>query len=123
MIQKSKIENWCCVLLTAVFLYSVQGCKSTSSTAVTPPGTHPSVSEVSAAGTLLPQGATSYQYGMFILVDENGKTIYALKSDTLQLLNYTGKKVSLNGMLIEGYPLEGGPPYLNVTALNEIDVH
>lgn len=102
------------IAFTGIQLTSIHGCKSTGPAVSESTTPHKSLESVSAVGTLLPQGTTSYQYGTFILVDENGKTVYALKSDAVQLLNYKGKKVSLTGILIEGYPIEGGPPYLDV---------
>lgn len=111
------------MIFAGIQFFSIQGCKSTSATAtdVTESSTpHKSAASVKAVGSLLPQGTTSYQYGTFILVDENGKTTYALKSDAVQLLDYKGKKVSITGLLIEGYPIEGGPPYLDVLTVEEL---
>jgi hypothetical protein len=77
------------------------------------------VQAVSASGILQEQGVTTYQYGTHVLVDVNGKTLYALKSTTIKLNNYLGKKVQLQGVPVEDYPLEGGPDYLEVLTINE----
>jgi hypothetical protein len=52
------------------------------------------------------------------LKDSNGKITYALKSETLDLNKYIGKSISkIYGNKIKGYPVEGGPEYINVTAV------
>lgn len=56
-------------------------------------------------------------YGTHILVNDTGKTLYALKSANINLDKYIDKKVTVNGDLIAGYPVEGGPDYLNVQAI------
>jgi hypothetical protein len=69
---------------------------------------------ISSDGTIKKQGITTYQYGTHILADSNGKTIYALKSDTIELDDYMNKKVRVKGELVNGYPVDGGPNYLDV---------
>lgn len=68
-------------------------------------------------GTIQEQGITSYQYGTHTLTNE--ETFYALKSETVNLDKYIGQEVRVIAVEIEGYPLEGGPPYLLVLKLNE----
>jgi hypothetical protein len=70
-----------------------------------------------ASGVIHKQGMTTYQYGTHTLVDDNGKTIYALKSKNskLNLDNYIDKNVEIKGHKIIGYPVDGGPEYLEVT--------
>lgn len=126
MVVKKVLKASLCIAFVGFQIFLIQGCKSTSSAATksTESSTaHKSAERITAVGSLLPQGTTSYQYGTFILVDQSGKTLYALKSDAVQLLNYKGKKVSLTGMLIEGYPIEGGPPYLDVLTVEELATH
>ncbi len=72
---------------------------------------------VTAAGTVKKQGMTTYMYGTHILQDDAGQTLYALKSDTINLDNYVDKKVTVRGDLIKGYPVDGGPEYLNVKSV------
>lgn len=111
------------VLFLAVsLLVTLNGCKSTSP-AVTESTQSATGKTVTAIGMLHPQGTTTYQYGEYVLIDENGKTVYALKSDVVQLLKYAGKKVSIQGVLIADYPIEGGPPYMNVVTVEEIVIH
>lgn len=64
-------------------------------------------------GTIREQGITSYQYGTHTITTATGE-FYALKSDTVDLDEYTGKEVSITAEKIEGYPLSGGPEYLQV---------
>ncbi len=56
-------------------------------------------------------------YGTHILLDDSGKTLYALKSDTINLDNFNNKKATVKGDLVEGYPVDGGPDYLNVKSV------
>jgi hypothetical protein len=69
---------------------------------------------VSAVGIIKKQGATTYMYGTHILLNDNGQTLYALKSNTINLDNYIDKRVAVKGDLISGYPVDGGPDYLDV---------
>ena len=70
---------------------------------------------VTATGTIKSAGITTYMYGTHILVDANGKTLYALKSDKIDLDEYADvTDVTVKGNLISGYPVEGGPEYLDV---------
>ncbi len=74
---------------------------------------------VTSIGIIKKQGMTSYMYGTHVLVNENGRTLYALKSDRIGLDSYVGKKVAVSGELIPGYPVENGPNYLNVGSVRE----
>ena len=74
--------------------------------------------QVTASGTVRRRGFTSYMYGTHLLVDRRGHTLYALKSDSIRLDRYIGKEVTVSGKLVEGYPLEGGPPFLNVVSVS-----
>jgi hypothetical protein len=67
---------------------------------------------VKAKGIISKQGMTTYQYGTHILTGTN--VYYALKSDKIDLDNYLNKEVEVRGNKIEGYPIEGGPEYLEV---------
>jgi hypothetical protein len=69
---------------------------------------------VTAEGIIKKNGTTSFMYGTHILVNSEGKTIYALKSDNLKLDDYIGKKLIVKGDLVKGYPVDFGPDYLNV---------
>jgi hypothetical protein len=65
-------------------------------------------------GVIQKQGPTIYQYGTHKLVSDKGETIYALTSDSINLDLYIGKKVELQGDKIQGYPISGGPDYIEV---------
>lgn len=62
-------------------------------------------------------GMSSWQYGTHTLTNEN--TFYALKSEKIDLSKYEGKTVTVSAVKIEGYPLEGGPEFLNVVQVIE----
>jgi len=66
---------------------------------------------VEIEGVIQKQGITTYQYGTHIL---KGKKTYALTSKKVSLNEYIGKKVKIQGTFISGYPIEGGPQYINV---------
>ncbi len=65
--------------------------------------------------------ASYFQYGTHTLESENGELLFALKSDDLNLDPYHGLMVKVNGDLISGYPVDGGPEYLDVTAIVSIE--
>jgi len=61
---------------------------------------------------------STWMYGSYILSDENGKPIVALKeNENIEFEKYNGEKVEVKGELIEGYPLDGGPEYLSVKSI------
>lgn len=94
-------------------------CKSTNSVSASQSTENKSPQAVSASGIIQQQGITTYQYGTHVLLDMNGNTLYALKSDVIPLSDYAGRKVQLQGVPIEGYPIEGGPGYLEVLTIHE----
>jgi hypothetical protein len=64
--------------------------------------------------------ASTWMYGTHTLNDADGKPFYALTSSTIDLNNFENKEVKISGNLIEGYPVDGGPLYLNVTSVSVI---
>ncbi len=66
-------------------------------------------------GLITKQGITTYMYGTHVISDE--RTTYALKSDTINLDAYIGKNVTVKGAKMEGYPLDGGPEFINVKSV------
>ena len=94
------------VLLTGILLMISIAC-----------GTTKSNNEDTYSGIIEPAGITTYQYGTHILKTEN--TFYALKSENIDLDEHTGKKLSVHAEKIEGYPVDGGPVYLQVTKILE----
>ncbi|MGA8853305.1 MAG: hypothetical protein WB492_03920 [Christiangramia sp.] len=75
-------------------------------------GTAKSKKQVFFSGIIRPAGITSYQYGTHTLKTE--KELFAIKSDSINLDSFTGKDVRVRANKIKGYPLDGGPVYLNV---------
>jgi len=63
---------------------------------------------------------STWMYGTHTLNDADGKPIYALTSSTIDLNNFENKEVRISGNIIEGYPVDGGPLYLNVTSVSVI---
>jgi hypothetical protein len=72
---------------------------------------------IETRGIIQLQGITTYQYGTHVLVDKDGDTIYALRSEGIDLDGYRDKKVKIVGIKIEGYPVDGGPDYLKVRSI------
>lgn len=70
------------------------------------------VEQIEATGVIKKQGVTSYQYGTHTIT--NSSNFYALKSDNYNLDTYINQTVTIIGETISGYPLNGGPYYLNV---------
>lgn len=64
--------------------------------------------KVEATGKIQKQGITTYQYGTHVIAG------YTLRSSAIDLDNYIDQTVTVVGHLIEGYPIEGGPDYLEV---------
>lgn len=67
--------------------------------------------EIVAGGRLEQLGVTAYQYGTHRLGG------YALQSGRVNLDAYIGSKVIVTGRPVAGYPLDGGPPLLDVMAI------
>lgn len=60
---------------------------------------------------------TSYMYGTHTITGSD-KT-YALQSTTINLDQYINKNVTVKGTRIEGYPVDGGPEFIDVKAVDE----
>lgn len=67
--------------------------------------------KIEITGTIQKQGITTYQYGTHTLSG------YALRSSTLNLDNYINQNVTVVGYKIDGYPIEGGPVFIEVEKL------
>ncbi len=63
---------------------------------------------VEVTGTIQKQGITTYQYGTHTISG------YALRSSSVTLDNYVNQNVTVVGYKIEGYPVDGGPDYIEV---------
>ncbi len=68
--------------------------------------------QLEITGTIQKQGITTYQYGTHTLAG------YALRSGTVPLDSYVGQVVTVIGHKIEGYPVDGGPEYIEVEEIN-----
>jgi hypothetical protein len=118
MKSKNKINNGLILMIFFCGMSLLNACK-TKGLAAFPPADSNQKEKVSVNGTIQKQGITTYQYGTHVLLDKDGKTLYALKSETLKLDDYIGKKVELEGKLVEDYPVDGGPSYLEVMRIKE----
>jgi hypothetical protein len=67
--------------------------------------------EIKVSGTIQKQGITTYQYGTHTIAT------YALKSKSIDLDNYINQEVTIYGNKIEGYPVSGGPEFIEVTTI------
>jgi hypothetical protein len=75
---------------------------------------------VTAEGRIEAAGMTIWMYGSHVLVGSGGEPRYALKAAEnagIQLSRWEGLRVRLVGRPVEGYPVDGGPVYLQVTSV------
>lgn len=63
---------------------------------------------IELSGVIEKQGITSYMYGTHVIQD------YALRSSIINLDDYINQDVVIVGYKIEGYPVDGGPEYIEV---------
>ena len=72
---------------------------------------------VTSTGTLQKLEFTTWAYGSYSLNNGSGKPVYALESGntTLDLSKYQNMKVKIVGTKVQGYPVDGGPPFVKVT--------
>ena len=97
-------------LVVILFLVTVLPCAGFGASSGNP-------GEIMASGTVRKQGITMYMYGTHVLLDDNGKTLYALKSDSVDLDKYIDRKVTVKGDLVKDYPVDFGPQYLKVKSI------
>lgn len=69
-------------------------------------------------GVLKEQGITTYQYGTYTLSGEDG--FFALSSKQVDLAPYVDQEVEIRATKISGYPVDGGPVYLQVQEVKEL---
>ncbi|WP_373059612.1 hypothetical protein [Zunongwangia sp. H14] len=96
------------ILFAALLFIIIPGCKNM-----------PKENKIKTTGTLEARGITSYQYGTHIL--ETEEDFFALRSDTIDLTKYEGEKIRISATKIEGYPIEGGPAFLNVLKVEKAE--
>lgn len=92
------------MLLLLVFSLAIVGCSAVK------PAANKNLLVLS--GKLEALGMSTFQYGTHIL-NSGGKT-YALKSSKVNLKSYEGKNVIIKGLKVAGYPVDGGPEFLDV---------
>ncbi len=68
------------------------------------------------SGKLSALGMSTFQYGTHILKDDS-KT-YALRSSKVDLKAFEGKDVIVKGLKVSGYPVDGGPEFLDVQEIS-----
>ncbi len=109
------------LLIVCMCILIFAACKSTTSTSISSSqlNENKSATTATASGIIQEQGVTTYQYGTHVLLDMQGNTQYALKSNIIKLNNYIGKKVTVQGVPVDGYPIEGGPEFMEVVTINE----
>jgi uncharacterized protein YceK len=73
-------------------------------------------SQVTLTGKLNPMGMSTFQYGTHLL--NANKQIYALKSSKVDLKAYEGKEVIVKGLKVVGYPVDGGPDFIDVQEIS-----
>lgn len=68
-------------------------------------------------GTIEAIQMTSWQYGTHTI--SNDTIFYALRSAKVDLVGYEGQTVTIKASKIEGYPVDGGPEYLEVEEIKD----
>ena len=73
-------------------------------------------------GTLTTIGMSTWMYGTHVLSDDTGKPTTALSGEkSIDFNSYEGQKVEVIGLLKKGYPVDGGPEYLEVESIKSVD--
>ena len=70
------------------------------------------ITSLELQGTISPQSITFYQYGTHIITTSS--EVFALRSQSINLDRYLNQAVSISANKISGYPLSGGPDFLEV---------
>jgi hypothetical protein len=66
-------------------------------------------------GLLKKTEVTSYMYGTHTISTESHT--YAVRSTTINLDNYVNQNIRIKGVKISGYPVDNGPEYVDVKAV------
>ena len=69
---------------------------------------NPEANNLEISGTIQKQGVTTYQYGTHTISG------YALRSSAVNLDDYINQYVTVVGYKIDGYPVDGGPDFIEV---------
>lgn len=68
---------------------------------------------ITLTGKVEKLGLTPFRYGSHSIKMQG--QIYAIKSTSINLDNYLDRQVTIKGVKVAGYPLEGGPELIEVT--------
>ncbi len=63
-------------------------------------------------GIISETGITTYQYGSHTISSDDGR--FALRSSLVNLNDFVGEEKTIVGKLIDGYPVDGGPEFIEV---------
>ncbi len=72
-----------------------------------------------ATGTFIRLNRTTFAYGKYGVRDHRGVITCAVRNGPNYMQRWVGKFVYVKGCMIEGYPIAGGPPYLDLTYLGD----
>lgn len=98
--------------LVAAFAVTLFSCKKDEVETPAPTPTVTRTASMQATGLLKRLEVSTFMYGTHILIMNTG--YYALKSTTVNLDQYVNQNVTITGNRIAGYPVDGGPPYIDV---------
>ena len=73
--------------------------------------------DVTGPGKIEQIQASYWMYGSHVITIDN--KLYALKSSSLKLQDYNNQTVTIWGNKISGYPVTGGPEYIEVTKISK----
>ena len=76
--------------------------------------------EIKAEGVIQKPQFTKWQYGTHTLTDGGDKVIYALQSNTVNLDRSIDQQVVVYGVLVSGFPVDGGPDLLEVSRVQGV---
>lgn len=107
------VKGRAALLVALVLVFGLPGC-----TLEAPTGENRD--EVQVRGRLERSGMTSYMYGTHVIVDRTRRQRYALRGEDVDLDAYIGQQVELTGSRVDGYPVDGGPPYLDVHTVRSL---
>lgn len=68
-------------------------------------------------GTIQKLEMSTFQYGTHTLEGKDG--FFALRSEKVELNDYNGQEVKVEAQKVEGYPVDGGPVFLEVIAIKK----
>lgn len=71
-------------------------------------------------GTVAPLEMSTWMYGTNMLTKDSKIVVSLIADKNIKLDDYNGKKVEVTGELKEGYPIDGGPEYLEVKTIKII---